>query len=89
MRVSAAWPQAESVVGRLLGRDRLHHHVSLPDQHVGVRSHLDGTEQDPARRGQAVGRHGTGTVHEDPAGRSAFASVTLTEPKAGLVKTST
>ena len=30
-----------------------------------------------------------GTVHEAPAGRSALASVTATEPNAGLVNTST
>ena len=42
---------AHVVLGSRSGRDRLHHHVSLPDEDVGVRPDLDRPEQDPSRSG--------------------------------------
>jgi hypothetical protein len=39
--------------------------------------------------GAAFATTDPGTVQEAPAGRSAFASVTLTDPNAGFVNTST
>lgn len=41
---------AHVVLGPRSGRDRLHHHVSLPDEDVAVGPDLDRPEQDPSRR---------------------------------------
>ena len=72
-----------------LGRDALDDDVAAADEDVRVRPHLDVAEQDPAAAGAALAVTVAGTVQLEPAGRSAFASVTATEPKAGLVNTST
>ena len=61
-----------------------------PIKHVRVGAHLDVAQQHAtARRRAQFAVTLPGTVHEEPAGRRALASVTLTAPKAGLAKTST
>ena len=72
-----------------LRRHGLDDDVALADQDVRVGADLDVAEQHAAGGRCGIGVTVPGTVQLAPAGRSALASVTLTDPKAAFVKTST
>ena len=74
---------------RARSADALHDHVAAADENVRVGPDLDVAVAAPGRRpARRCAVTVPGTVHDAPLGRGALASVTDTEPKAALVKTS-
>ena len=86
---AGAGPSSIHRASVVLGRDVLDDDLPSAHEEVRVRPNLDRPGEDATRSGCLGRRDRPGTVQDEPAGRSAFASVMAIVPKDGaFVKTS-